>query len=1049
METLPPTPFLSSLAHHAADPFRLLVESVLDYAIFMVDPAGTIASWNPGAERIFGYKAEEIVGRSMACVYAEEDVASAEPDRELQTVREQGHFEQECLRVRKDGSRFWAIVTVRNLKDHFGRHVGFAKVTRDVSDRKRAEESLRRERDLSTSILESLPGIYCLCDELGRFLRWNLQFELITGYSAADRGHLHALDIVAEDEKNLVAERIANLFRTGKGEVEATLVAKNGQRTPFYFSGIRAEVDGKPCLLGMGIDVTPLRKTEAALRESEERLHFFIAHAPAALAMFDREMQYLAVSKRWIIDYGLKDQNIIGRSHYEVFPEIPERWKKVHQRALAGEVVKEEEDYFERFDGTIQWLAWEVCPWYAADGAIGGIVIFTEDVTARKRTEEALRRSEARLRAIIDTEPECVKLLAADGSLLDMNPAGLRMIEADSLQQVENHSVYSLVTEEFRPAFKALTEQVFAGESGELEFQTVGIKGAQRWLETHASPLRDETGKVIALLSITRDVTERKRAEANLRVSEERLRMALDAAHVGIFDWDLSLNRITWSHWHEELWGYQPGEFDGTYEGFSRRIHPDDLPGLNAEVARCITTRAQFTREYRVVWPDGSIHWIAGRGEFEFASDGQPLRMRGAVVETTARKQAEALLTKQLQLEKQLQQAQKMEAIGQLAGGVAHDFNNLLTVISGFSDLLLTSLPPTAPQREALLAIREAGEKAASLTRQLLAFSRQTVLQPRVLDLNEVVRDTEKMLRRLIGEDVLLCVVLQPALHPTKVDPGQIGQVVMNLAVNARDAMPRGGKLTIETHNADLGDDYCALHPYAKPGKYVALALSDTGHGMTPEVQAHIFEPFFTTKEMGKGTGLGLATVYGIVKQSGGHIEVYSEVDHGTTFKLYFPAAEEPATAFLKEGTSAVQAPSGSETILLVEDEESVRGLAVIVLQSFGYKVLEAKDGSEALRIAAEHPAAIDLLVTDVVMPGMSGRELAEMLSARKPNLKVLFVSGYTDDAVVRHGLLQAEVAFLQKPYTPLSLARKVRNVLDGTDQGLSSSRQIVTGSDG
>jgi two-component system, cell cycle sensor histidine kinase and response regulator CckA len=382
-------------------------------------------------------------------------------------------------------------------------------------------------------------------------------------------------------------------------------------------------------------------------------------------------------------------------------------------------------------------------------------------------------------------------------------------------------------------------------------------------------------------------------------------------------------------------------------------------------------------------------------------------------------------------LQEQFHQAQKMEAIGKLAGGIAHDFNNLLTVISGYSDILIAPLPAHDPMRGFLHEIQKAGERAAHLTRQLLAFSRKAVVEPRVLDLNSLVTETEKMLRRLIGEDISLTTTLARALGQVKADAGQVEQVIVNLAVNARDAMPQGGKLTIETCNVELGNEYAMLHPEVKPGAYVMLAVSDTGSGMSQETKARIFEPFFTTKGLGQGTGLGLATVYGIVKQSEGHLDVHTDLGRGTSFKIYLPSVNGNQSSS-KSNHGVKIAPHGKETILLVEDEESVRRMTKLALRSLDYTVLEAENGEQAIRVCEQHKQPIHLLMTDVVMPQMGGRQVAERLTACRQGIKVLFVSGYTDDAVVRHGVLQAEVAFLQKPFTQMGLARKVREVLDG-----------------
>ncbi len=392
-------------------------------------------------------------------------------------------------------------------------------------------------------------------------------------------------------------------------------------------------------------------------------------------------------------------------------------------------------------------------------------------------------------------------------------------------------------------------------------------------------------------------------------------------------------------------------------------------------------------------------------------------------------KRAQAALA---QTEAQLRQAQKMEAIGRLAGGIAHDFNNLLSVVLGYADLALLGIAPTSPAHGQVEQIREAGIRAAGLTRQLLTLSRQQVIKPQVLDIGQIISQLEPMLRRLLGEDIELRVLLSPSLGLLNVDPSQMEQVIMNLVVNARDAMPTGGSLTIEVCPMDLDEDYAAQHLGTVPGPHVMLAVSDTGGGMSKEVLAQAFEPFFTTKAVGKGTGLGLSTVFGIVKHSGGSVWAYSEVGTGSTFKVYLPVTQERATKHKAEPPK-VNAFHGRETVLVVEDDTQVRALACAALERYGYQVLEAKRPSEALRIGAEHEGKIHALVTDVVMPEMGGRALAQKLVEMLPDLRVLFMSGYTDDAVVRHGVLQAELAFVQKPLTPELLARSLRAVLDSS----------------
>jgi two-component system cell cycle sensor histidine kinase/response regulator CckA len=510
---------------------------------------------------------------------------------------------------------------------------------------------------------------------------------------------------------------------------------------------------------------------------------------------------------------------------------------------------------------------------------------------------------------------------------------------------------------------------------------------------------------------------ERRLVEARLRQNEERTQFALSSARMGIWEMDLARNEMVSADTLRAVFGIGAEDGPTDRQSFQERIHPDDRPMVLRELERAVAAHRDYAVTFRVTWPDGSVHWIDGHGHLLYDDTGQPARVVGVSIDVSERKA----------LESQLLQAQKMEGIGLLAGGVAHDFNNLLTAILGYSMLLSESLPPESPGCRDVEEIIKATERAAGLTRQLLAFSRKQVFEPSTVHLNTLIRDMSPMLGLLMGEDVSLVMALASSLAPVRADAGQLQQVVMNLAMNARDAMPGGGQLLIETANVELDDAYLLHHAVAAPGRYVRVVVSDTGVGIPQEIKAHLFEPFFTTKEKGRGTGLGLATVYGIVQQSGGYIWVYSEPRQGATFKVYLPASDDQVDEPQRPEEAA--ASTGSELVVVVEDEEAVRRLASLVLRRAGYRVLEAAGAKEAEALVSAGREPFDLLVSDVVMPEMSGPALYERLAARQPALKVLYMSGYTDDAIIRQGRLQAGAAFLQKPFTGEMLLRKIREV--------------------
>lgn len=643
-----------------------------------------------------------------------------------------------------------------------------------------------------------------------------------------------------------------------------------------------------------------------------------------------------------------------------------------------------------------------------------------------RQLEGRAQLSEEKYRRLVESATDAIVGADGKGNIVLWNSMAERMFGYPP-GEILGRPVALLMPERFQQAHKAGLERVAGGGPPTLSGPTrelVGLRkdGTEFPIELSFTVMQE--GAESFFTAIIRDISERRQAEAALREREERFRLLAHNAQDLIYRYRFrpipGFEYV--SPAATPITGYTPEEHYADPELGLKVIHPEDRHVIERILKTGEVPEGPLT--LRWVRKDGRVIWTEQRNVVVRDSSGNIVAVEGIARDITERRQ----------LEEQLRQAQKMEGIGQLAGGVAHDFNNLLTVINGYSDLLLNRLPEHHPMREDVDEIRKAGERARSLTRQLLAFSRKQILEPRVLDLNLLVTEAEKMLKRLIGEDIELVKVLDPRLGRMKADQGQIEQVILNLAVNSRDAMPRGGRLTLETSNVELDENYARAHLAVRPGPYLMLAVSDSGCGMDKETQARLFEPFFTTKGPGKGTGLGLATVYGIVKQSGGSIWVYSEPGKGTTFKTYFPQVEEetPTRARRKAPPPTRE---GSETILLAEDENTVRRFTRQVLEMNGYTVLEACHGVEALEVCERHKGPIHLMVTDVVMPKMSGRELAERLARLRPEMKVLYLSGYTTNAIVHHGVLDSDAAFLQKPFTPGALALKVREVLDAPSQ--------------
>jgi two-component system cell cycle sensor histidine kinase/response regulator CckA len=669
---------------------------------------------------------------------------------------------------------------------------------------------------------------------------------------------------------------------------------------------------------------------------------------------------------------------------------------------------------------------------YVLKANLGRLIPAIERELRESAERVAVREREVRSAAIVRCSIDPIVATDHTGRVIEFNPAAERCFGYSRTEALGQFLSDLIIPERFREQFRgrlaaSLSETQDALIGQPLELLAKRKDGTEFPIERRLTRLDTQSPPI--LMGFIRDLSAHAKAEAALRQAQARFTRLFESGLVGIVIGE-STGRIV-----------EANDAFLSMVGYSREdLAAGRVSWANMTPPEWVSSNAAATEQLR-------LHGIAKTWEKEYLrKDGGRIPVLVGVaslegkqnislsIDLSARREAEGARTRAeealRQSELQLRQAQKMEAIGSLAGGVAHDFNNLLSVILTYSEMLLSEIPATDPAREDLEEIKKAGQRAAALTRQLLLFSRQQVTQPKVLDLNEVLSGMDKMVRRLIGEDIEFASVLSQSLGQVFVDPSNMDQVIMNLIVNARDAMPRGGKLTLETADVSLDETYAAQHLGVKPGNYVMLAVSDTGTGMDEATQARIFEPFFTTKERGKGTGLGLSTVFGIVQQSEGCIWVYSELGKGTTFKIYLPRAD--GMTERAEPAKVVRSLRGTETILLVEDEDTVRKVAFSVLRRHGYRVLEARNAGEALLICEKEGERIDLLLSDVVMPQMSGPEVAKRIAQTRPGIKVLCMSGYTDETVFRHGILEAGIAFIQKPITPESLLSKVREVLDG-----------------
>jgi len=982
--------------------------------------------WNDRMTEITGYSMEEInTSGWYQTVYPDPEVQARAKAR-MDRMRQGDNLNQEEWEItRKDGQKRQILISTRIVPGG-ETGVNVLAVMNDITERKRAEEALRQSEEKFKQLFDDAPVGYFEYDTQGRITRVNQTELQMLGYAPEEMIGQPVWKFMVEEEiaRQQILAKLAGTMPPARG-LERNYKKKDGTVLPVSIEDrILRDPHGKITCIGCTLqDITDRKKAEEALRRSEEKHRTILENIEEGYFEVDIAGNFTFFNDSLCRLLGYSRDEMMGMNNRQYTDN--ENAKKMYQtfnRVYRTEIPTKESDWeIIRKDGTKRSNEASLSLIKDPSGNRIGFRGLVRDITKRKGAEEALRENEERYRTLVEGSFDGI-FIQKGPKIIFTNRRLSEMLGYDK-SEIEGMDHWLIYHPDYQELTRERAKARMRGEEAPPQYEVKLQRKDGSAFDGEILARRIMFGDEPGIQVWVRDITERKRTEEELGASEKRFRELFDEAPVGYHELDQEGKIARVNRTELKMLGYTAEEMVGryVYEFITEKVSPQSVKG---KLEGKLPIESAFERTY--IRKDGTLIPVQLEERLMKDREGRIIGIRTTMRDITEHKRAEAEMSS---LQEQLRQSQKIEAIGRLSGGIAHDFNNILTTISGNAQLSLLDLKQGDPLRESIEEIRRASERAADLTRQLLAFSRRQMMEMKVLDLNHIVQGLDKMLHRLLGEDIDLVTVLPEGIGKVKADPGQIEQVIINLAVNARDAMTEGGKLTIETADVELDEGYSHRHIAVEPGRYVMLSISDTGGGMSSEVKDRLFEPFFTTKEQGKGTGLGLSTVYGIVKQSGGNIWVYSEPGQGTTFKIYLPQVDEPLTEEKEEVVKEI--PRGDETILVVEDEETVRKLAIRLLKSQGYRVLEASDGGKALLLCEKFKERIHLILTDVVMPGMSGRKLVERLKQIHPEMKALYMSGYTDNAIVHHGVLEKGINFMQKPFTLESLTRKVREALD------------------